>query len=162
VSRRTIARAVALLLLAAPLAAAQQIFKSRTPDGRIVFSDRPQPGATVIEQYEALPPPDPAAAAARQAALREQAKAASERAAERVQALDAVTKEIQAATAALERARARLEAEREPLPGDRTGNVDGRTRLNEAYWYRQFANEQAVAEAEARLERAQKALIQLR
>lgn len=161
-SRRTIALAVPVLLLAAPFACAQQIFKSRTPDGRIVFSDRPQPGATVLERYEALPPADPSAVAARQAALREQAKAASERAAERVQALDAVTKEIQAATAALEQARANLEAGREPLPGDRTGNVEGGTRLNEAYWYRQFANEQAVLEAQARLDRAQKALIQLR
>jgi hypothetical protein len=62
----------------------------------------------------------------------------------------------------LERGRQALEAGREPLEGERIGTYSGRARLNDAYWERQAANEYAVAEAEARLERARRALIELR
>jgi hypothetical protein len=151
-----------VLLAAAAAASGQQIYKYRTPEGRIVFSDTPLGGATLVEEFDALPPADPAATAARRAALQARAKETSERATERVRALDAIAAEIQAASAALEQARAALEAGREPLPGERTGNYAGRTRLNEGYWERQILNEEAIADAQARLDRAQRALIQMR
>jgi hypothetical protein len=46
--------------------------------------------------------------------------------------------------------------------GARIGTYGSRARLNDAFWERQAANEYAVAEAQARLDRAQRALIQMR
>jgi hypothetical protein len=156
-------RILMVVLLAFPMAAfGQQIFKYRTPEGRIVFSDRPVAGATLVEEFDRAPPPDPAAAAAVEAKWRARAKEVNERATERTRALDAISTEIQAASTELERARAALEAGREPLEGERIGTYGGRARLNDAYWERQASNEYAVAEAQARLDRAQRALIQMR
>lgn len=158
-----IRRPLALALLAVATAASgQEIFKYRMPDGRIVYSDKHVPNATLVEAFEGVPAPDPAAAAARQEAVRAQVKAANERAEARVQALNAISAEIAAATAELERARAALESGREPLEGERIGTYAGRARLNDAYWDRQAENEQAVADAQTRLDRARNALIQIR
>jgi hypothetical protein len=160
---RATLRLVAAVALAWAIAApAQTIFKYRAPDGRTVYSDRPVAGATLEEEFERAPAPDPAAASSQEQAARARAREVNERAAERTRALDAVTAEIGAATAALERGRQALEAGREPLEGERIGTYSGRARLNDAYWERQAANEYAVAEAEARLERARRALIELR
>jgi hypothetical protein len=152
----------AIALACAAAAPAQTIFKFRTPDGRIVYSDKPVAGATLEEEFERAPAPDPAAATAQEQAARARARDVNERAAERTRALDALAAEINAATAALERGRQALEAGREPLEGERIGTYGGRARLNDAYWARQAANEYAIAEAEARLERARRALIELR
>jgi hypothetical protein len=54
----------------------------------------------------------------------------------------------------LEDAKRKQEDGVEPLPGERTGNVDGKTRLNESYWARQRALEKAVSYAERNLQRA--------
>ena len=160
---RTASWLVAAIALAGAAAApAQTIFKYRTPDGRIVYSDKPVAGATLEEEFERAPAPDPAAASAQEQAARARAREVNERAAERTRALDAISEEINAATAALERGRQALEAGREPLEGERIGTYSGRARLNDAYWARQAANEYAIAEAEARLERARRALIELR
>jgi hypothetical protein len=161
---RTTSRLAAVLALALACAAApaQTIFKYRTPDGRIVYSDKRVPGATLEEEFDRAPAPDPAAAAAQEQAARARAQAVNERAAERVRALDAVTAEIAAATSALERGQQALEAGREPREGERIGTFGGRARLNDEYWARQAANEYAIAEAEARLARARRALIELR
>lgn len=164
---RAVLHVVAAVALAvATGATAQQIFKYRTPDGRTIYSDKPVPGAKLEEELLPAPAPDPAAAAAREKAVRAQVREANERAAERHRALEAVAAEVDAAAAALERARAALEAGREPAEGERTAVVTQRgrqrSRLNEDYWLRQAENEQAVAEAEARLERARRALTDLR
>jgi len=158
---RLIAAAALVCATAAP---AQTIYKYRTPDGRTVYSDRTVAGATLEEEFERAPAPDPAAASAQEQAARARAREVNERAAERSRALDAVTAEIGAATAALERGQQALEAGREPLEGERIGITSGnrRTRLSDEYWARQAANEYAVAEAQARLERARRALIELR
>lgn len=165
-TRATLWLFAALALGLATDAAAQQIYKYRTPDGKTIYSDKPVPGAKLEEEFLPAPAPDPAAAAAREKAVRARVREASERAASRTQALDAVTAEVAAAEAALERARQALEAGREPAEGERTGIVTQRgrqrSRLNEDYWLRQAENEQAVADAEARLERARRALTDLR
>lgn len=151
-----LALAVAAMLPAWP-AAAQSIYKYVRPDGSVVYSDKPVSGARLDERLEPAQPPDPKAFAAAQDAARKRARAINEAAAERTQAVSAVDAEIRAATTALESARAQLEAGREPLPGERTGIVatgSGRSRLNGAYWARQVENEQAVAEAQSRLDAA--------
>ena len=61
---------------------------------------------------------------------------------------------MEVATQALAQARAQLESGKEPLPGERTGTAGGGSRLNESYFARQQANEEAVAKAQARLDAA--------
>jgi hypothetical protein len=81
---------------------------------------------------------------------------------ERSRALEAAHAEVRAAQQALEEARRRQLAGEEPLPGERTGNVGGKSRLNEAYFARQDQLKQAVQQAEQRLERAQAGVNELR
>jgi hypothetical protein len=151
-----LALACATMMLALP-AAAQSIYKYLRPDGSVVYSDKPVSGAKLDERLEPAQPPDPKAVAAAQEAARKRARAINESAAERTQAVNAVDAEIRAAIGAVQAARAQLEAGREPLPGERTGIIatgSGRSRLNGEYWARQIENEQAVAEAQARLDAA--------
>lgn len=145
--------ALAAVLFALP-AAAQSIYKYVRPDGRVVYSDKPVSGAKLEERLERAAPPDPKAAAAMKAEARKRARAASESAEERSQALKAISEEIRAASRSLDTARQRLEQGREPLPGERTGTVSGRSRLNEGYWVRQLENQEAVAAAQERLDHA--------
>jgi hypothetical protein len=139
-----------LALAAAGAADAQKIGRYVFPDGRVVYSDQPVPGAKLAN--EVAPPPPPAAPA------REGRAPApvpgTDPAAARIQRRTEADAEFRAATEALERARAQLEAGIEPLPGERTGIAKGGSRLNEAYEARQAVNQKAVADAEARLQRA--------
>jgi hypothetical protein len=70
---------------------------------------------------------------------------------ERLREADA---ELRAANAALAQADAQLALGKEPLPGERTGNANGMSRLNDAYWARQAQNEEAVKQAKARRDAA--------
>jgi hypothetical protein len=72
----------------------------------------------------------------------------------RMQRLREADAELRAANAALAQADAQLALGKEPLPGERTGTVGGMSRLNDAYWARQAANEEAVKQARARREAA--------
>lgn len=112
---------LALALLLAPgLPWAQEIVRQRLPDGRILFTDRPQPGVP-IEQRWSIEPEDPVAAQARREALQRESAAVSERL--NRQATESRERELQAelareraARAAAEReaARARADAAAEP------------------------------------------------
>jgi hypothetical protein len=143
----------AFLLLFALLApaAAQTVYRYVTPDGRTIFSDQPVPGAKL--QGTVTPPAPPAGAGA---PVESRMPVATDKppADNRAQRLREATVEVEAATQALAQARARLDTGKEPLPGERTGTAGGGSRLNEAYWARQAANEQAVAQAQARLDAA--------
>lgn len=141
---------LALALAAAGAADAQKIGRYVFPDGRVVYSDQPVPGARLAN--EVAPPPPPAAPAAE--GRKAPAPPRPDAGAARIQRRDQADAEVRAATEALERARAQLAAGVEPLPGERTGTAKGGSRLNEAYEARQAANQQAVADAEARLQRA--------
>lgn len=142
--------ALALGLAAAP-ALAQQMRKYVTPDGKTVYSDRPIPGARLVDEIAPAPAVDPSAAAAAQARARENAEKAQAGAARRAEGAQAARQQEDAA-AALARAKENLEKGKEPLPGERLGTVrSGKSRLTDEYWARQKANEQAVKDAEARL-----------
>jgi hypothetical protein len=147
---RTIVPALVAALAAGP-AAAQDAFRFVLPDGRVVYSDQPVPGAR-LEATIVTPPapssPQPAATLTpRQEAL---AKAADER----LRRLTELTAEIQNAERDLAAANAALQAGIEPREGERIGTYAGRARLNESYWARQDYNQMAVANAQARLNRA--------
>ena len=148
--------------LVAP-AGAQSIYKYVRPDGRVVYSDKPVPGARLEEEMQRAPQPDPAAAAAARARQEKVAKSLNEAAAQRAKSIDQAENDLREWTRRLDEARLRLDAGREPLPGERTGVVfQGKSRLNDAYWARQDENEAAVAEAEARVAQARGTLQSLR
>jgi Domain of unknown function (DUF4124) len=140
-----------LLFGLAGAVAAQTVYRYVTPDGRTIFSDQPVPGAklqgTVAPPAPASPPP-PRSSDARPTAPTEPPGEA------RVQRRRDATAEVEAATQDLAQARLRLDAGKEPLPGERTGTATGGSRLNDAYWARQAANEEVVRRAQARLDAA--------
>lgn len=147
-------RAVVVLagLLVAATAAAQNAYRFVTPDGRVIYSDMPVPGARLDAT---ITPPAPASAPAAGFTPSPSQEALLKSAEERVRRLNELTIEIQNLERDLQAANARLEAGREPLEGERTGIVyQGRSRLSDAYWARQDDNQRVVAEINARLNRA--------
>jgi len=132
---------------------AQALKKYRTPEGRIIYSDKPVPGATEIGEIAPPPPVDPAARAAAEASARKDAEAARH-VDEKLKARDAENARVAQAEAKLEKAERELKEGVEPRPGERTGTAGGGSRLNDAYHARQKANQLAVEAARAELEAA--------
>ena len=153
----------AVLAAAAGLAQAQQVFKYVMPNGQIVYSDKPVPGGRLVDE---IAPPPPAGAAPpptpRQEQLQEQRNAVRERLSDRDREFQRAQANLQDARNRLAQAERTLVAGKEPLPGERTGNVGGGSRLNEMYWQRQAANEASVEQARAQLRQAEAELSQLR
>lgn len=157
--------AVAAIIVPA-VAFAQTLYKQVRPDGSIIYSDRPVPGAKVLETTDTPPPPPPPPAqkaGARTAGgpgkapeVRQagEGKPAASKAAKSENALDKADAEVRAAQEALEAAKHAREAGEEPLPGERLGTATGGSRLSDAYEERQRQLEKAVTDAEARLQRA--------
>jgi len=143
--------AVLLAGLFAAVAGAQSAYRFVTPDGRVIYSDQPVPGAR-LEGTIVTPPAPSSPAPVTTLTPREEslAKAADER----IRRMSELTDQIQIASRDLAAANAALQAGLEPLEGERIGTYAGRARLNDAYWARQETNQRAVANAQARLDRA--------
>lgn len=139
-------------LLAAAATAAQDAYRYVTPDGRVVYSDMPVPGARLDGTIAPPAPVSPAPAAGSTLSPTQEALLRS--ADTRIRRLNELTVEIQNAERDLAAANAALQAGIEPREGERIGTYAGRARLNDAYWARQDHNQYAVAEAQARLNRA--------
>lgn len=142
----------ALSLAAAPIAFAQALYKSTLPDGSVVYSEKPVPGAVRVEKL-APPPAKTGTVLVTPEEIKRTEEAAKKRAAEaaaREAALEEARRQLKAAEAA-------RDAGIEPLPGERIGIAGGGSRLSEAYWERQKKLEQAVEAARKRLEEAQRA-----
>jgi hypothetical protein len=147
---RTLALVAALV--AATAATAQNAYRYVMPDGRVVYSDQPVPGARLEATIVPPAPVTPSAAGApRLSASEEALLRASD---ERFRRLNELALQIQEASRDLADANAALQAGIEPLEAERIGTFAGRARLNDAYWARQEANQRAVANAQARLDRA--------
>jgi hypothetical protein len=142
-----------LTLLLGAVAHAQVIHKSVMPDGKVIYSEKPVPGAARIETIE--PPP----AKTGMSALTPEEKARADQfAKDRAAAASAAAKkgsEIEEAQRQLKQAEAARETGKEPLPGERVGTVGGTTRLSDAYYLRQKTLEDAVLAARKRLEQLQ-------
>lgn len=146
-------RIIAILAaLFAATAAAQTAYRFVTPEGRVIYSDVPVLGAQLDGTIAPPAPVTPAPAAAARLSPTQEALLRS--ADERSRRLNELTAEIQSTERALQAATARLDAEKEPLEGERIGTYAGRSRLADAYWARQDANQAAVAQAQAQLNRA--------
>jgi hypothetical protein len=147
-------RVAALLAgLCAATAVAQSAYRFVTPDGRVIYSDQPVPGARLEATIPAPAPASPAAPGAAQT-LSPSQQALLKSADERIRRLNELTVEIQNAERDLAAANAALQAGVEPREGERIGTFAGRARLNDEHWARQDYNQQAVANAQARLKRA--------
>lgn len=152
-----------MALLAVSPAAWAEIYRSVTPDGRVIYSDQPPPDAARTEQL-AEPPPAPAErqheAAEQEAQNRATRAAIDEQRRARTADVAAAEKEVRAAERDLATARKRLAAGRVEQEGDRIGIVGrrgGGARQSDAYLERVRRLEADVAGAEARLKDAREA-----
>ena len=140
---------IGLLTLACSLlAAAQTLYKSTMPDGRVIYGDKPDPDAAKVEKTT----PDISkqgigGTAAREAqALRQLEMDRRKR--------EAGDDTVPAAEKSLRAAEAARDAGKEPLPGERIGTAGGTSRLTDAYWERQKGLELAVEKARHELDLA--------
>jgi len=143
---------------AAEGAGAKTIYRLVMPDGSITYSDKPQKGAKVERTVNIEPalqtggeerPAMPPAVIERSPAGGAPATPGT-RLSPRDEAENAVVK----AQLMVEEARRRQAQGVEPQPGERTGNVGGGSRLNEAYRLRQSELAREVSEAEQELQRS--------
>jgi hypothetical protein len=135
---------------------AEVIYKSTDSRGEVSYSDHPLPGAVKVERVP-VEPVDPESAArieAERERLRRQADEVQQRQRQRGHALEEADAEVIAAIDALKEAQVQREAGVEPLPGERLGDVGGRTRLGPSYVERQQALEREISAAQQRLEQA--------
>lgn len=139
---------VMLCIAASPCMDAAAIEKYVTPEGRVIYSDKPIPGAKAVKKLEAAPVPEAPAAPATPAPPG--AKGAAPGTSQTAR-LEQAEREIREALQSVEHARRRLEEGREPLPGERMGTASGRSRLSPAYEERIKRLEQDIVEAERRL-----------
>jgi hypothetical protein len=140
------------LLLAASGAAAQTMYKSTMPDGKIVYGENPEPGAKHVEKM-ASPPPKTGTTIVTPA----EKKGVDQRIQKRAATADAQRRELEDAYQQLKKAEAARDAGKEPLPGERLGTATGASRLTDEYWARQKSLEDAVAAARKRVEQAEQA-----
>ena len=145
--------AASLLLVTAWIAEAQVPKKYITPDGKTIYSDVPVPGAREVGEIAPPPKLDPEGGGEAEQAARTDAERARE-AEKRLQEGSSQQDRIQAAEAQLENARNALANGKEPSPGERIGVAGGGSRLTDAYYERQKANERAVEQAQKQLDAA--------
>jgi hypothetical protein len=140
------------LALLAQFAAAQTLYKSTLPDGKVIYSDKPAPGAVKVEESK----PDTSKkgiAPSTSPVVSREAAALKQMEQDRMKREEAANK-VPAAEKALRDAEAAREAGREPLGTERQGTVSGNQRFTDAYWERQKKLENAVELARRNLELA--------
>ena len=146
---RRFAPLVWLLLVALPLqpALAQKLYKSTTPDGRVVYSDKPPPDAVKVEESKIDPKGNRAAppSAGEKTILKEMEGSRKSR--------EMTQDRVRRAEIALHDAEVALALGKEPAAGERLGTVGGNQRLTDAYYERQKKLEDNVAAARRFLDR---------
>ena len=143
----TVATAFFCALLLQPVAA-QTLYKSTMPDGRVVYGDKPAPGAANVEETR----PDTSkggfggTTAREQEMLKDMEKARLQREGSQ----DKVTEAAQA----LKDAEAARDSGKEPRENERIGTAGGTSRLTDSYFERQRALQEAVEQARRKLDEA--------
>ncbi|MFO1320942.1 MAG: DUF4124 domain-containing protein [Burkholderiales bacterium] len=150
--------AVHVLILAAGASSspvmAQQLNKYVLPDGSVVYSDQPVPGATRAKAIESPPVPTAEQRAAAQRRAEEDRRKREEflqRTETRRKDLDAAEQRVARARKGVADAEAALESGRTPQAGEMVGNAGGNVRPGDAYLKR-------IAELEQNIEKARKEL----
>lgn len=141
----------------APIAIAGSIYKSVMPDGRVMYGEKPQPGASSVKKSKV----DISDTGVKPASKTE-IESINRRAQKRSQLLDKTLETVQAAEDDLRKAEIDREAGIEPLPGERLGIVGRGTRLSEAYWRRQQILEERVETARQLLKKARQGYNEVR
>lgn len=140
-------RLIALVLaLSAFGAGAQTVYKSTMPDGKVVYGEKPVPGAQKVDTLE--PPPTTTGVTA----VTPEEKARAEMNAKQKATSSTRSREADDARQQLQKAEAARDAGKEPLPTERMGRAGGGTRLTEEYFVRQKSLEDAVSAARKRVE----------
>jgi hypothetical protein len=159
---------VALLaaLLCTGAVAQDRIYKVRLPDGRIMFTDQPPPGAKIISERE-MPAPSPEAPARSGQGdavtpLQQRAADAEVQLRERAAEVNRAFAAVQSAEQEVEDAKRALEQGRAPLPGEMIGTARGRVQPSPAYRDRIAGLERAIVVAEQKLVRARADLDRVR
>lgn len=150
--RLRISSLVLMLLAAASGASAQTMYKSTMPDGKVIYGEKPEPGAKRVETVTA-----PAPKSGITIVTPADKGKVDQRIRQRAAADNAKQRELDDARRQLQQAETALEAGKEPLPGERIGTASGTSRLTDAYFERQKSLEQAVESARARLDKAEQA-----
>jgi len=128
-------------------AAAQDLYKSTMPNGKVVYGEKPEPGAKQVEKL--LPPPPQTGTSVLTPAEK---KGIDQRVQQRAADETAWKRDLEAAYAQLKKAEAARESGKEPLPGERLGTATGASRLTDEYWTRQKSLEAALEAARKRVE----------
>lgn len=151
--------------VAASVADAQEsatVYRQVMPDGRVLYSDKVQKDAKLDETISVVPPVKgnlwstetprkPAAPPKHERTPVDKLSAIP--APGRQKSADDAQADVIRAEMLLEEARKRQKIGVEPLPGERSGNVGGGSRLNESYADRQRVLAEHVADAEDFLRR---------
>ncbi len=136
--------AVALLAQPAP---AQTLYKSVTPDGRTVYSDKPPPDAVKTEKRQL----DTSKSGVTAPSSREKAALKQMEADRRVR--ESGQDRVRRAEIALHDAQVAQSMGKEPQANERLGTASGAQRLTDGYWARQKRLEDAVEQARLNLDR---------
>lgn len=147
---------------APPGGGAETIYRQVTPEGRIVYSDHALPGARVDHTIKVDRPikgnvwtvESGANPVTHLRAERTPVKRATVPPTDKKMSADEAEAEVIRAQMLLEDAKKQQEGGVEPLPGERTGTVSGKSRLNEAYYERQKLLAKYVGYAEEALKKA--------
>jgi hypothetical protein len=148
-ARSLLIRSLLYSLLLAPCCglAAQSVYKSTMPDGKVVYAEKPAPGAKHVEKIE----PPPAQTGTSVITPKEKARAEQLSRPAVANAAASRARDIENARNQVEQAEAAREAGKEPLPGERLGLKGGGSRLTDAYQERQKSLDDAVTAARKRL-----------
>lgn len=163
-SRAFLTLAMAALLATQP-AAAQGLYKSVMPDGRVIYGDKPAAGAASVQALDLTPapaPPDTGSADERRRQLLERAQQVDERLREREATRGKAEAAVAKARQLLADAERAVELGRTPLQGEMVANVGGGVRPSQSYLDRQKALEDQVVVARERLEATERELSLLR
>lgn len=136
---------------------ATKVLRQVTPDGRVIYSDKPVKGAKVNETITIEPPPKGNPSGSVSGKPPEPPLGTVPTPVDRVSVIpppgkprtaDDAQADVIRAEMLLDDARKRMEAGVEPLPGERIGTASGGSRLSDDYHARQkrLAEEVAVAE----------------
>ena len=129
-------------------AAAQTLYKSTMPDGRVLYSDKPAPGAANVETIQ--PDTDKGGLGGTTARQQEMLKDMEKARLQREAGQDKVTEAAQA----LKDAEAARDSGKEPRENERIGTAGGTSRLTDSYFERQRALQEAVEQARRKLDEA--------